>query len=84
MLNKNIDDRTIGIKILSSAIKMETILIDILRLETRILKKHNQEESINDDIKNMNRIIKYTLYSLTLIDDRIKLGIDLIKDANCK
>lgn len=85
ILNKNIDEKLIGKKMILTAIKMEDTLANLLQVEVRILKKKLTNNCPNDDIQNVNKIIKNIILTLTVLDDRIKNGMELMeKDSASK
>lgn len=87
-LSKNIDDKTIAKKLLINALKMEESLADLIRIEVKILRKKVNEQNSYDEIRKINKIVKYTIFSMTLIDDKIQKALELYKinstDSNDK
>lgn len=51
-----------------------------MRSEAKILRKKCADGAEKEDIKRINNMIKYVLFTLTIIDDRIEKGIDLMND----
>jgi hypothetical protein len=82
--SKNIDEKTLGKIMIINALKLEESLADLLRCEARYLRKQIKKNMENhEEIYKINKIGRYLLFSITLIDDRIKTGLDLIeKDAS--
>jgi hypothetical protein len=80
-LYRNLDDKLLGKMIILNAIKMEESLAEILKMEVKAIKKQIREDS-NSDFENIhksNKVIKYVLYSMTILDDRIQAGMELLK-----
>lgn len=78
--NKYLDQKALGKKIVLSAIKIEESLAVLLRSEAKVLRKCCLNRVEVDDIKRANRMIKYVLFTLTIIDDRIEKGLDMMND----
>lgn len=73
------EDRQIGYKLLFNAIKMESSLAELLRVETKIVKRRLKMSGNNlEDIKVNRRNLRYILYMLTILDNRIEAGMKLI------
>lgn len=79
-MNKVVNKKALGKKIILSALKIEESLADIMRLEAKILRKKCVNGAENEDIKRINNMIKNVLFTLTIIDDRIEKGFDLMND----
>jgi len=80
MVIKNIDERIIAKRIIINALRIEESLADILRSEAKILKRKSNIVTSNEEIQKVNRTIKYILYFLTIIDDRILKSLDILKN----
>ncbi len=81
-LYRNLEDKMLGKMIILNAVKMEESLAEILRMEVKAIKKQIKVNGNSDieDIQKANKVLKYVLYSLTILDDRIQAGLELIKN----
>jgi hypothetical protein len=76
--NKNLNDKMIGRMLLLNAIKLEKSLAELLMIEVKSVKRQLKRNSNIDYVRRTNKIIKYILYSLTMLDDRIQAGLKLL------
>lgn len=83
-LYKNIDKKEIGKRIILNSLKLEESLAEVLRSEARLLRKRAIEKENLEEIQRINKVLKYVLFSLTMIDDRIKAGLELMEDNSSK
>ncbi len=79
MALKSIDEKNIARKIIVNALKIEGSLADILKTESKILKRKAILDTNADDIQIVNRTIKYVIFYLTIIEDRIQRSMDILK-----
>lgn len=82
MVTNNIDNKTVAKKIIINSLKIEESLINLLRLETKILKRKSHIDLNNDEVHKINRKFKYFLYYLITINDRIDKCLDIIQKDN--
>lgn len=75
-ISKNMDHEYIGKRMLLSAIKIEESLAELLCVEIKILRKQIGIGGSYDEYKNVNKIIKYLIFSLSIVDDRIQERMD--------
>lgn len=84
-LGKSIDEKTIAKKMIFNALSMEESLAVLLHAEAKIIKKQLKDDNFNyEKINHINKTIKYILFSLTMVDDRIQTGLDLYKKSTSK
>lgn len=67
---------------LYSAVRMEESLAELMKAEARILRKCTATGGKKEDIQRANRVIRYLLFSMMMIDDRINTGLSLISQAS--
>jgi hypothetical protein len=82
MFIKNIDEKTLAKKTMINSLKIEESLADILKSESKLIKSKSNSDLSIDEIQKVNRTIKYILYYLIIIDDRIQKCLDLIGNKN--
>jgi hypothetical protein len=78
-VSKNCNDKTLGRMVILNALKLEETLAGLLRTEARLLRKQITKASDHEEIININKVIKYLLFSISMIDDRIRTGIELME-----
>lgn len=76
---KGISEKGIGKMMILEAIKLEESMVDLLRVETRLLKRHLIKDYSRADIIKFNKIMKYLMFSIMILDERIRAGIELIE-----
>jgi hypothetical protein len=64
------------------SLKIEESLAEILKSESKLIKSKSNTDLSIDEIQKVNRTIKYILYYLIIIDDRIQKCLDLIGNKN--
>jgi hypothetical protein len=77
---KNPDDKTIAKKTIMNSLKIEDSIANLLKTETKLLKKKSNTDLTLDEIIKINKLIKYLIYYLMLIDDRIQDSFNIIKN----
>ena len=87
MLSKNIDEKAIATKLIMSSLKLEECLINILKAVVKIINKKNNTTIKVSDLHKLNRTLKYIIYAIIILDDRIQKGFDILyiskeKDEN--
>lgn len=80
MLGNNIDEKMIAKKIIMNSLKIEESLIGVLKAETRILNRKKNENIDYYELEKINRTIKYTIYIVTSLDERIQKALDILRD----
>lgn len=79
---KSMDEKMIGKRMILNALQIEENLAGLLRSEIKVLRKRTFAGAGTEDIQKINKMIKYILFSFTLMDDRIKTGIDLMNNIS--
>lgn len=77
MVRKILDDKTVAKRTIMNSLKIEESLASLLRIETKLLKRNI--DIPNEEVKKINKTIKYLIYYLILIDDRIEKCFDIIE-----
>lgn len=77
MVRKILDDKTVARRTIMNCLKIEESLASLLRIETKVLRRNI--DVTNEEIKKTNKTIKYLIYYLILIDDRIEKCFDIIE-----
>jgi hypothetical protein len=81
-LYKKLDNKYLGKKMLHDALIIEESLANLLQTEVKMLKKKNTMDNKPEDVEKLNKLIKYIIFTLTILDDRIKTGLDLMDSDN--
>ena len=76
---KSIDEKILARKMILNSLRIEESLVNILKAEVKILKKKSIIDLENIELQKLNRIIRYTLYVITILDERIQRGFDMLK-----
>ena len=84
MLGKNIDEKALAKKLIVNGLKLEESLVNILKSEVRILNRKAKEEIEYSEMQNINKTLRYIIYVITILDDRIQKGIDILNISNEK
>jgi len=66
-------------RMIESAILMDEALAELLKVETKRMKKLISANSSADDLIKVNTLIKSIIYAMTLTDEKIKNGIELLE-----
>ncbi|MFV0341856.1 MAG: hypothetical protein ACK5JH_03055 [Anaerocolumna sp.] len=82
MATKNIDEKSVAKKVILNSLRIEDCLTNLLKIETRFLKNKSDQDFNYDEIKKIDKSIKYLLYYLIIIDDRIQKCLDIIQNKN--
>lgn len=77
MVRKILDDKTVAKRTIMNSLKIEESLARLLRIETQVLRRNIDDT--NEEVKKINKTIKYLIYYLILIDDRIEKCFDIIE-----
>lgn len=77
MVRKILDDKTVAKRTIMNSLKIEESLASLLRIETKLLKRNI--DIPNEEVKKINKTIKYLIYYLILIDDRIEKCFNIIE-----
>ncbi len=75
------DERRLGLKIIQTAVKIEESLAELLKFNVTKMKKLSRkkgDESI-EEIFEINKVTRNIIIALTLTDERIRMGLELIK-----
>ena len=87
MLSKKIDEKAIATKLIMSSLKLEESLINILKAVVKIFNKKNKTTIKDSELLKINKTLKYIIYAIFILDDRIQKGFDILyickeKDEN--
>lgn len=77
MSDNNISNRLIAKKMIDTAINLDGVLVEILRIEVKKLKQFEQKDNAIEELQRTNNLIKNVIMALTLSDEKIRTGIDL-------
>lgn len=80
-LYKDIDEKRIGRKMLLNAVKMEDSLAELLKTEAKLLRRCAIDGANSEDIQRINKSIRYIIFTMTMVDDRINTGLSLINQS---
>jgi len=77
-----VDDNryVLGQRIIESAINLDQALIDLLKLEVKRLKRLNADITV-EELELINNLVKKIIFSLSLSEEKIRLGTELIISA---
>jgi hypothetical protein len=78
LIEKN---KRIGIKILETAVRMDETLVDILKLEVKHLKQQVKNNTYFEDVQRTDKLIRNIILALTVTEERMRTGLDIIKDS---
>ncbi|HOV70255.1 MAG TPA: hypothetical protein PLZ84_08035 [Clostridia bacterium] len=70
----------LGQRIIESAINLDQALIDLLKLEVKRLKRLNADITV-EELELINNLVKKIIFSLSLSEEKIRLGTELIISA---
>lgn len=76
---KDLDNQQVGRMLIRNAINMEDSLAELLRIEVKSVKKRLKDDYDYEYLQRTNKLIKYILYSMSMLDERIQVGLELIK-----
>lgn len=82
MNRKEIDDSTIGKKIIETAINFDESLVEILKIEVKRVKQLLKNNYNPIELQKTSKLIKYIIMALIITDEKMKAGIDFYISSN--
>jgi len=80
--NKNLTESQnlqLSKRMIESAVIMDENLAELLKVETKRMKKLINTNPSTDELIKINTLIKNIIYAMTLTDEKIKNGIKLLE-----
>ncbi len=73
-------NRSIGKKMIETAINLDESLVELLKIEVKRLKQLTKSENTLEELQRSNKLIKNIIMTLTITDERIKTALELYFD----
>lgn len=70
----------IGKKLIETAVNLDAALIEILKVEIKLIKKLLNQGTPTEDLQRANNLMKNVIMVLMLADDQIKTGMELCRE----
>lgn len=84
MLGKNIDEKILAKKLIMDSLKIEESLVNILKLEVKVFNKKLNDNIEYSELEKLNKTLKHIIYVITILDDRIQKGFDILNNNSEK
>ncbi|HHU63351.1 MAG TPA: hypothetical protein GXZ32_03975 [Clostridiales bacterium] len=78
------EDYKLGKQLIKSAIIMDQALAELLKIETKKMKKLLNTPDCAEELEKSNMFLKSIIFLLTMTEEKIKNGISLCNNAKKK
>jgi hypothetical protein len=73
----NCDNKIIGKKIIETAVNLDESLVELLKIEIRMLKQLTKSSDTFEELQKTNNLVRSIIIAIMLTDEKIKTGLDL-------
>jgi hypothetical protein len=75
--DNSFDNKSIGRRLINTAVNLDESLEEILRMEVKRLKQSTKNDSDLEELRKTSHIIKNILIALMITDEKLRTGIEL-------